>query len=577
MNKQSFRPMYLLLGFLMVLLAACQSATPPNAKEVLEADERFSSFVDTMQQADMTSMLTANDPVTLFVPTIEAFATFIQDNAAIITPEVLADVLSYHVAAGKFRAAEIIAAQSVKTLQGGSIAVTVNNTSVILNGKAKVLEADIEASNAVIHLIDTVLMPPAKPNIVEIAVSDPRFSTLVAALTKAELVDDLSSAGSFTVFAPTNDAFAALLAELGITAEELLASPDLKSILLYHVVAGKATAADVVTLNKVTTLNGKDVMIEVIDGNVILNGNIKVIITDIMASNGVIHVIDGVLLPPADPSIVDIAVSDPRFSTLVAALTKAELVDDLSGPGPFTVFAPTNDAFAALLAELGISAEELLANPDLANILLYHVAAGKVTAADVVTLDKVTTLQGDDITVEVIAGEVILNGNIKVIITDIMASNGVIHVIDGVLLPPVKAPSIVDIAVADPRFSTLVAALQKADLVDALSAQGPFTVFAPTNEAFVALAHQLHVEVADLLELPNLSDILLYHVASGSVNAAQAIQLGTIPTLQGSPVHVSTDAQGNVHINHAKVIQADVAASNGFIHVINGVLLPPSQ
>jgi transforming growth factor-beta-induced protein len=544
---------------------------------VMEGDQRFDSFVKSMKDADMEAMLTANDPVTLFVPTVEAFASFIQENAANITPEVLADVLSYHVAEGKLKAADVIAAKSVTTLQGGSISVEVKDGAVILNGKAKVLEADIMASNAVIHVIDTVLMPPAKPSIVDIAVADARFSTLVAALQKADLVGALSGKGPFTVFAPTNDAFSALLAQLGISAEELLNSPDLKDILLYHVVAGKATAADVVKLSKVTTLNGKDIAIEVKDSSVILNGKVKIIITDIMASNGVIHVIDAVLLPPALPSIVDIAVADKRFSTLVAALTKAGLVDDLSAKGPFTVFAPTNDAFAALLADLGISAEQLLNSPDLGSILLYHVAAGKVPASEVVKLNKVTTLQGDDIMIEVKDGNVILNGKIKVIITDIMASNGVIHVIDGVLLPPVKQPSIVDIAVSDPRFSTLVAALQKANLVDALSAPGPFTVFAPTNDAFVALAHNLHVDVADLLELPNLADILLYHVASGAVNAEQAIKLGTIPTLQGSPVHVSTDGHGNVHINHAKVIQANVMASNGIIHVINGVLLPPSK
>ncbi len=565
----------LALLLLSLLLSACQTSQSPNAMKVMEDDKRFESFIKSMKDADMEAMLTANDPVTLFVPTVEAFATFIQANAASITPELLAEVLSYHVAEGKFNAAQVIAAKSVKTLQGGTINVEVVDGKVVLNGKATVLEADIEASNAVIHVIDTVLIPPAKPSIVDIAVSDARFSTLVAALKKAELVDALSGKGPFTVFAPTNDAFAALLDELGINAEQLLNNPDLKDILLYHVVSGKATASDVVKLSKVTTLNGKDIVIEVKDGSVILNGKVKVIITDIMASNGVIHVLDGVLLPPADPSIVDIAVADPRFSTLVAALGKAGLVDDLSGKGPFTVFAPTNDAFAALLAELGIKAEELLANPDLGNILLYHVASGKVTASEVVKLNKVTTLQGDDISIEVKDGGVVLNGKIKVIITDIMASNGVIHVIDGVLLPPAKAPSIVDIAVSDPRFSTLVAALQKANLVDALSGKGPFTVFAPTNDAFVALAHKLKLEVADLLELPNLADILLYHVASGSVKAAQATKLGTIPTLQGSPVHVTTDGHGNVHINQAKVIQADVIASNGVIHVIDSVLLPP--
>jgi transforming growth factor-beta-induced protein len=348
--------------------------------------------------------------------------------------------LSYHVAEGSFKAADIIAAGKVKTLEGSDITVTTEGSTVLLNGKAKVLEADLMASNAVIHIIDTVLVPPTPEptkNIVEIAASDERFSTLVAAVTRAGLVETLSSPGPFTVFAPTNDAFAALLAKLGITAEELLASPDLASILTYHVIAGKVTAAEVVKLNKATTVNGKDITIEVKDGNVILNGSIKVIITDIMASNGVIHVIDGVLLPPADPkpSIVDIAVGNPDFSTLVAALQKANLVDALSGKGPFTVFAPTNAAFEKLASSLSVEVADLLELPNLADILLYHVAKGAVKAEEAVALGSIQTLQGASVHVSKSHGSILINHS-KVISADIEASNGVIHVIDAVLIPP---------------------------------------------------------------------------------------------------------------------------------------------
>jgi transforming growth factor-beta-induced protein len=175
------------------------------------------------------------------------------------------------------------------------------------------------------------------------------------------------------------------------------------------------------------------------DGNVILNGSIKVIITDIMASNGVIHVIDGVLIPPADPepapkSIVEIAVGNPDFSILVAALQKANLVEALSAPGPFTVFAPTNAAFEKLLGELGITAEQLLDSPDLASILLYHVAEGAVKAEQAVALGTIKTLNGASVRVTEHGG-VLINKS-KVITADIEASNGVIHVIDTVLIPP---------------------------------------------------------------------------------------------------------------------------------------------
>jgi len=286
--------------------------------------------------------------------------------------------------------------------------------------------------------------PEMPKTIVDIAVEDGRFTTLVAAVQAAGLVDTLSSEGSFTVFAPTDEAFAALPEG---TVEALLADiPALTDILLYHVVAGKVMAADVVGLDGQsveTALAGKFINIKVDMGNVYLNETVKVIITDIEASNGVIHVIDAVLLPPTDDAmmekmdIVDTAVADGRFTTLVAAVQAAGLVDTLKSEGPFTVFAPTDDAFATLPAG---TVEGLLADiPALTDILLYHVVPGKVMAADVVGLDgqsAETALDGKSISIKVDGDKVILNDNVNVIITDIETSNGVIHVIDAVLLPP---------------------------------------------------------------------------------------------------------------------------------------------
>ncbi|MCB8924784.1 MAG: fasciclin domain-containing protein [Ardenticatenaceae bacterium] len=281
-------------------------------------------------------------------------------------------------------------------------------------------------------------------SIVDIAVADGRFTTLVTAVEAAGLAETLSGEGSFTVFAPTDDAFAALPEG---TLDSLLADPEgaLTDVLLYHVVDGAVMAETVVTLESATTLQGEDVAITVADGNVFLNETTQVIITDIEASNGVIHVIDTVLLPPSmsaeeemmedAPSIAEIAVEDGRFTTLVAALDAAGLVETLSGEGEFTVFAPTDDAFAALPEG---TVEGLLEDPEgaLTDILLYHVVDGAVPAETVVTLESATTLNGADVTITVTEdGEVFLNDTVQVIITDIQASNGIIHVIDGVLLP----------------------------------------------------------------------------------------------------------------------------------------------
>lgn len=276
---------------------------------------------------------------------------------------------------------------------------------------------------------------------------------------------------------------------------------------------------------------------------------------------------------PAPKTIVDLAVEDGRFTTLVAALQAADLAGTLAGEGPFTVFAPTDDAFAALPEG---TVEALLADiPQLTDILLYHVVSGKVMAADVVNLDSAESLLGQPLAISVDSGKVNIN-QAEVVITDIEASNGVIHVIDSVLLPTAEeamAKSIVDIAVEDGRFTTLVAALQAAGLADTLAGEGPFTVFAPTDDAFAALP-QGTVE-ALLADIPQLTDILLYHVVSGEVLAADVLQLETAETLQGQPLDFVVDGQ-TVKIGDVQIIITDIEASNGVIHVIDGVLLPPT-
>jgi uncharacterized surface protein with fasciclin (FAS1) repeats len=335
---------------------------------------------------------------------------------------------------------------------------------------------------------------------------------------------------------------------------------------------------------EVETLSGESVKV-MLDGDSVMINEATVIITDIEASNGVIHVIDAVLLPATaekamdeeemsgdemSESIVDIASSDENFSTLVTALGLAGLDAALQGEGPFTVFAPTNDAFNALPEG---ALESLVADTEaLTGVLLYHVIEGEAMAADVVDLDgqQVETLLGQYLDVA-IEGEAVMVDGAQVVVTDIKASNGVIHVIDSVLIPETR--SIVDIAVEDGRFTTLVAALEAAGLVEALQGEGPFTVFAPTDDAFAALPEGT---VEGLLaDSESLTQVLLYHVVDGKVMAAQVIDLDgeQVETLSGDSLSVMIDGEA-VMINEALVIIPDIEASNGVIHVIDSVLVP---
>jgi transforming growth factor-beta-induced protein len=420
-------------------------------------------------------------------------------------------------------------------------------------------------------------VPTAEPteesnSIADIAIADGRFTTLVAALQAAGLAETLAGEGAFTVFAPTDEAFAKLPEG---TVEALLADvPALTDILLYHVVDGVVLAEDVVGLESAATLSGKDVSIRVEGENVFIN-DAQVIITDIMADNGVIHVIDSVLLPPSEEdhlgSIVDIASADGRFETLVAALQAADLVETLAGEGPFTVFAPTDNAFAKLPEG---TVEALLEDiPALTDILLYHVVDEKGLAEDVVALNDAKTLNNRYVDIRVEDGMVYIN-DAQIVITDIMADNGVIHVIDTVLLPPEAVGSIVDIAVADGRFTTLAAALEAAGLVDTLKNEGQSAVFAPTDDAFSKLPEGT---VDALLEdIPTLTDILLYHVVDGKVLAADVVALQEAETLSGKNITIWVEGD-KVYINDAMVILTDIMADNGVIDVIDTVLLPPES
>lgn len=272
-------------------------------------------------------------------------------------------------------------------------------------------------------------------DIVEVAVSDPDFSTLVAALQKAELVTTLQSDGLFTVFAPTNAAFNKLFTDLGVSGIDDLTKEQLTPILLYHVIGAKVESTDL-TNGYVTTLSigagNKNVSLKVDATNLQLNGGVGITSADIEATNGVIHVIDEVLLPP---TVVDIAMDNENFSILVSALVKAELVETLQGDGPFTVFAPTNDAFNALFTALGVSGIADLSKEALTPILLDHVVSGNVRSTDLTT-GTVNTLN-NSINIDVTNG-VKINGDINVVLADVQGTNGVVHVIDKVIVTEAK-------------------------------------------------------------------------------------------------------------------------------------------
>lgn len=268
--------------------------------------------------------------------------------------------------------------------------------------------------------------------------------------------------------------------------------------------------------------------------------------------------------------LVETAVEAGQFTILAKALTAAGLVESLQGEGPFTVFAPTDEAFK----KLPKGTLETLLKPEykdqLVSILTYHVVSGNVMASEVVKLSNATTLNGQRVDIQTNAGGVMVD-QAKVTATDVKASNGVIHVIDTVMLPESK--DIVGVAAEAGSFGTLIAAAKAAGLVPALTGEGPLTVFAPTDEAFAALAPGT---VESLLMPENrekLRSILLTHVVEGRVYSDQAAKLSEAKTAQGGMITIKP-WNGTLKVGGASVVSADIEASNGVIHVIDRVILP---
>ncbi|NWF69361.1 MAG: fasciclin domain-containing protein [Chloroflexi bacterium] len=521
----------------------------------------------------------------------------------------------------------------------------------------------------------------AQGSIVDVAASVSDFSTLVAAVQAADpsIAEALSTGGPFTVFAPTNAAFARLLATYDLTLGDLVGNQELlNQVLLYHVVAGAVPASTVATLDGQTVptlLPGAGIGITIENGTVVLNGVVEVIQTDVQASNGIIHVINDVLLPGSvvaalgeppqfanvrvahfspDTPAVDIyvngaaAITGLEFGTITDWVTLppgsyevavapagTSLEEAAIGPATLT-FGDNQFVTVAAIGSLAngtlrpaIIAENLSGvASDSARVTVFH-AIEDAPAVDVRAGDTRIIRQlgfpgslGDNdgvVTIEVPAGSYDLNvvpsGATEPVVidlsgTELAADTYYFVAAIGTLAEPqvalaatsseqarelrrggaaaaeeeaaAPAGTIAEIVAGNPDFSILLAAVQAADpaVLEALSGEGPLTVFAPTNDAFTALLERLGVTAdAVLADSAAVTNVLLYHVISGAVLAADVVGLDgqSVPTLLGPEISIAVVDGGVVLNGNINVVQTDIIASNGVIHVIDGVLLPPTQ
>ena len=420
-------------------------------------------------------------------------------------------------------------------------------------------------------------------DIIELAQAN-GFNSLAAALTRADLVDDLQGQGPFTVFAPTDAAFASLLSAVGQTSVNDVPINVLEEILLYHVVSGQVFSKDVAD-GDVNTLNGDDISLST-SGGISVNGVDVVGPFDVEASNGVIHTIDGVLVPGDVAQFVD-TVLEPayfnvNFTTLVSAVVQADLVNTLLTTSDLTIFAPTNQAFTdANIDPSTFTTDEQ--KMTLANVLKYHVVTPKTLSNGLP--GSIETLSGGDIYFSSTDNGTFINSNSKISAIDIESGSGVVHVIDKVLIEPTK--DVVSVAVdfsqaQEPEFTSLVAALTRTttegevNLIDVLTGDGPFTVFAPTDAAFAQLLVDNEWESLDDIDINTLVQVLKYHVVPGKLYdidlGARVDATNQVTTVQGQTL---TFDLSELTINDVVNIgTTNVEASNGVIHVIDKVLLP---
>ena len=683
---------FFIFSIFSVAALALDSAVQPiqsserDIVQLVSNDPDLSTLVVALKAANLTATLSGAgaDGFTVFAPTNKAFSLLPETTLAhLLDPANILElqaVLEYHVLPYVYDSRTRITPIFAYTLEGSNLTITKRGGQLNVNNAVAIF-VDLEASNGVVHVIDHVLMPPAKPKptIIERITSMPELSDFQFAYVTA-LEGSLGSTGildvdgPLTVFIPTNEAFLKLpkgLLDHLLEPENII---ELQSLLSYHVVSGaelhtgcnkgSEQPGDVASLGRpcgqldletnsfVNTLQGQGINVGYhkrcpISGcneTVILSpDNIdyrtstlsKIVGTDVQASNGIIHLIDNVLIPPAPTRTILQSAELSGYTTFVTALKAANLTAALDGDGPLTVFVPSNEAFA----KLPKATLDLLLDPknvkELQDILKYHVIAGGALRAgcnlvgrpcnddlEVAGDEKgsIKTLEGKAVTISQVPSSSDHDASIVIdksyIVPfrsvpgngfgslDQIATNGIWHVIDQVLMPTTPVDQTLNQLIASkPDLSTFATALKAGRLTGALDGQnGQLTVFAPSNQAFAKLPKATLEHLLDPKNIDELQSILEYHVIGnielrtdckrdvyGACDGNNDLEnLSFVFTLQSNSINVDVQKNGaiflspdvfykpTVHPKISKIVQTNLGATNGIVHIIDQVLIPPA-
>ncbi|MDL2343445.1 fasciclin domain-containing protein [Deinococcus sp. MIMF12] len=547
--------------------AAQNPATCRSIAQIVSSDPQFSTLLTAVEAAGLTETL-ASGQFTVFAPTNAAFAKLPSDQLAMILndEEMLRSVLLYHVVPGKVSSAQVRSLTSARTAQGATVNVRVMNGRVMINNAA-VTRADVAACNGVIHVIDTVLVPPVAPAVAAPVPAAPVVTTpapvapvVTAPVVTAPAAFDIRSIPAVPLTGATTTTTTTTTTETTAATETTTETATTETT-----TESTATAAETTTATE----------------------------TEVTVTTNTLY---------------DVIVADERFSTLLDLLSDAGLTETLTS-GEFTVFAPTNDAFAALD---DATLANLAANPEvLRQVLLYHVVQGRLSTEQLASNTNLTSVQGGTLSLT-LSGTARAVNAAPVTASLTTASNGTIFVINQVLLPPgltipaaetiEEAPataeattgtatttttttatvtatpaagSLAAFVTTDPRFSILAELVQAAGLAETLGS-GEFTLFAPTNDAFNA------VPAATLAALradpARLRQVLLYHVVSGRVTATALAESPTLTTATNVQIPLTRPSgTAGARIGDANIQGEGIATSNGTVYIIDTVLIPAGQ
>lgn len=540
----------------------------------------FNEILDASGLDDALFMVSFDN--TVFAPTDEAFGSF----PVTVTSRLLesewkghsACFVSYHIAEGILFENDIEGVTNLTTIAGDTLEVSTNPTAV---NEAEVIEADIRASNGVVHIIDAVFTPPCIiQNAVEMLMANEDFSILVELIELSGLLDMLSTTAPITIFAPPNKAWEGQGESFVDDLSNESNRDFLRAFLMNHVVQGNLYSQRLASDSSFTLDTTADTTAFFYNqSDMWFMNNAELVVTDLLASNGVIHETDGVVILAAIGDVLlnsQIVSDEISFSNFTSALKQAYFfdalfLDNLNNPRTTTVFGPDDNAFA----NAPIEVLDRLLDPSwsyhLRELLRYHLVDGTLKAEALTELNMLATFSDFNLTITSDRSSLQVN-EANVIFPDLATYNGVVHGIDAVLFPPSLLVTILEQIAANPELTEFLGALKRSqNLTALLEGSGPLTLFIPTNAAFELMTADV---LSSRLDDEEMEMILQYHIVEANVFLNQLSNGTMIETMNGQNITVTASADEDEHmINSAQVLDGGLA-SNGVIFVLDEVLIP---